>query len=309
MSFLESRPFSYALLLVLATLSTLAVLLRSYSRVFIVKNFGLDDRLIACACVLNMAGTVLIVMVLNAGGGKPVPEQTKDEFGTILRLVYAFHIVAQNAICCVQLSYLAFYARFIVEGRLRRTLPYIGVFVILESVAVICFHAFRCKPISTAWNPYVFPKGCLKYAKALITQSTLVGVGSFEQIDLTVLAASTMANINSGSIEYNLSIIIACIPGIKPLFRKVFKSTSRSSEGSRSVSVMLNALVHKQRRSPQLGSTSALAASDVAIRPADNDGRLGTGASYMDSTIVGTQGAQGSGQEPIETDSSVEHVS
>ena len=72
------------------------------------------------------------------------------------------------------------------------------------------------------------------------------------------------ASINATTLEYNLAIIIACVPGMKPLLMKVFKL--QSAPGTFRMS--LNTIVYGPQSAPnRLSSVNPYSGSDIAIGP------------------------------------------
>ncbi|KZM26891.1 hypothetical protein ST47_g1976 [Ascochyta rabiei] len=149
------------------TVAVFFVLLRFFTRGFIVKKFGLDDLFILVAASLGLAQTATIILQVEHGRGRHSSELHKEDFELMLMYKWINLLVYFVANWAVKMSVLALFHRI---GSGKRGLPLIvqsraiwatAGLISAFTVAVVLVQIFSCLPISAAWNLEQLPIMCI----------------------------------------------------------------------------------------------------------------------------------------------------
>ncbi|XPT03226.1 hypothetical protein M3J09_012327 [Ascochyta lentis] len=159
--------------------AVLFVLLRFFTRGFIVKKFGLDDLFILIAITLGLAQTATIILQVEHGRGLHSSELHKEDFDLMLMYKWINMLVYFVANWAVKMSILALYHRI---GSGKRGLPLIvqsrAIWITAGAisaftVAVILVQIFSCLPISAAWDVQQIPIVCIDGATFMHVQGAI----------------------------------------------------------------------------------------------------------------------------------------
>ncbi|OAL02418.1 hypothetical protein IQ06DRAFT_291821 [Phaeosphaeriaceae sp. SRC1lsM3a] len=145
----------------LLLLSTIAVSLRLYCRIFRIRNVGLDDWFMVAALCVTIAMGIMNAFHISWGTGRHV----KDLHVPSMRIpnlkhFYFYQLVYPVALFFVKASILALYHRIFKLANFRWKVYAVAGFVSVYTIVVLFVNAFECRPKpSQAWSP-TFPKGC-----------------------------------------------------------------------------------------------------------------------------------------------------
>ncbi|KAJ8114177.1 hypothetical protein OPT61_g3898 [Boeremia exigua] len=130
---------------VLLLLSTIAVALRLYCRLAIIRYVGLDDKFMLCAWVIAISLGIQNGFLVSWGTGR---HNTDLDHSIILVPTFKH---------CI----LALYYRIFTQTNFRYAVYAVSILVTIQTIVVTFINAFECgaKEPWRAWVP-TFPKGC-----------------------------------------------------------------------------------------------------------------------------------------------------
>ncbi|KAK6537239.1 hypothetical protein TWF694_011436 [Orbilia ellipsospora] len=149
----ENRQMSmYIIDCVFFALAVVMVLMRIYTRVFIIRKFGLDDWLIVLALISVAGFTALQFCFLIYGGvGYHIWDVSNEQLSLCFKFIY-FHLIGYTwSITLIKMSILFLYERIIPKTHsMRKVLIAFMVFQIVYFFVVELTFIFQCDPISGA---------------------------------------------------------------------------------------------------------------------------------------------------------------
>lgn len=164
----ESRdpPAIVAIIVVLA-LATLFVALRCYSRICLVKSFGLDDSLALCSYVCLIAFVVLSIILIEQGSGRHIEYiqyvLTQAQTDSTEVNDFAAHLIYTSALFLCRLSGLAFFHRLCLRHQpLLRVIRAAAVFLVCAFLPQFFLILVHCRPVTGLW-PYAWQPNADKY--------------------------------------------------------------------------------------------------------------------------------------------------
>ncbi|KAL2756426.1 hypothetical protein ACRALDRAFT_2075680, partial [Sodiomyces alcalophilus JCM 7366] len=157
----ESRfPEICAILVVGAFLSTLTVSLRTFTRLVLLRTFGLDDAIMLVAQVLALASAVAIGLESKYGLGSHTWMQPDEHFIPYMKAFYASVIVYNVSMCLVKISVLLQYRRIFSVGMIQ-TITFYGICFLSAWALTLCFLLpLVCVPVAKFWDASI-PGRCL----------------------------------------------------------------------------------------------------------------------------------------------------
>ncbi|KAF1357774.1 hypothetical protein EJ07DRAFT_70648, partial [Lizonia empirigonia] len=161
------------------TIAVVFVLLRFFTRGFVVKKFGLDDLFIFIAITLGLAQTATNMLQVEHGRGRHAIDLHLEDFNLMLMFNWIDVLVYVVANWAVKMSILALYHRI---GAGKRGLPLIvqaraiwitGGFISAFTLAVIVVQIFTCVPVNGAWDIERVPLMCIDTASFMHAQGAI----------------------------------------------------------------------------------------------------------------------------------------
>jgi hypothetical protein len=136
----------------LFALSTTAVLLRFYVRIFMLKTFGWDDGMMLVALVLSSTTLGLFLKVIDLGLGLHAEAFPLDNIFPFFKIMYFYSIFIIAAYSFIKLSIGLFLLRLADRTKWRPfligMLVFIGAFTVGSTFAII----FQCIPVQAGWD-------------------------------------------------------------------------------------------------------------------------------------------------------------
>ncbi|KAL1798660.1 hypothetical protein ACET3X_002697 [Alternaria dauci] len=136
----------------LFALSTTAVLMRFYVRVFMLKTFGWDDVMMAIALALSCSTLGLFLKVIDLGLGKHAEAFPLENIFPFFKVMYFYSILIISAYSFIKLSIGFFLLRLADRTKWRpfliSMLVFIAAFTIGSTFAII----FQCIPVQAGWD-------------------------------------------------------------------------------------------------------------------------------------------------------------
>ncbi|KAK3115534.1 hypothetical protein LTR53_005029 [Teratosphaeriaceae sp. CCFEE 6253] len=236
------------------TLATLLVWGRMYSRLALLRQFGLDDYLLAAAWLAALAECSLAGVGRSHGAGRHKTDIPPGYVVVNQQVLYGSRISYQMSLGLVKLSLAVFYLRvFNVNQAARIHIYALIAFVITFTSALLLLNILQCIPPSKYWSldPNT-PGHCtdpapgfwLAFACQAITDTWLIAfakiailatltLGWVSLIAAVIRAVRISTVLGSGdqawvsydlsiwsAVEINVSLICAAAPTLKPVFQR-----------------------------------------------------------------------------------------
>jgi hypothetical protein len=141
-------------------LASIATVTRLITRIGIVHNSGLDDLVIAIACILTIALTATMCMQVKYGMGRHASTLTANDGTQSLIWFWASVWIYYLALCCAKLSIILQYLRIFPEKRFRKWCFTLMAVIVLWTFWAFFSALFACWPIQHFWNQTI-PGTCL----------------------------------------------------------------------------------------------------------------------------------------------------
>ncbi|KAF2001545.1 hypothetical protein P154DRAFT_164587 [Amniculicola lignicola CBS 123094] len=176
----ESRgPELIRVAVAMNALAILVVILRFFTRGYIVRTFGLDDFFIAIATMLGAAMTAMTILQVESGQGRHVLELTDDQMMRSMLFMWIDMLIYFLANWAVKMSILALYHRIshgtkglplIMNARL---IYVIAGFISIFTVGIMFATVLSCDPVAMPWDTESAPTGCHSIREFNISQGSI----------------------------------------------------------------------------------------------------------------------------------------
>ncbi|RAR09666.1 phosphatidylserine decarboxylase [Stemphylium lycopersici] len=136
----------------LFALSSTAVLVRFYVRIFMLKTFGWDDAMMAIAMAISAATLGLFLKVIDLGLGKHAEAFPMENVFPFFKIMYFYSILIISAYSFIKLSIGFFLLRLADRTRWRPFLIGMLVFLALFTIGSTFAIIFQCIPVQAGWD-------------------------------------------------------------------------------------------------------------------------------------------------------------
>ncbi|KXJ86200.1 hypothetical protein Micbo1qcDRAFT_37079 [Microdochium bolleyi] len=154
MAYETQGPTVSAVAIAFTVITIVAVSLRVWARIFLVKSFGTDDALICIASALSISFTVVTILAVSRGLGEHIGDVMArgiDNMIAYAQLVWLSSIFYNATLGFIKISVLALYMRL--GDRTLRKLAMIMVGVISCQAGGNVFACiFQCTPVKAAYD-------------------------------------------------------------------------------------------------------------------------------------------------------------
>ncbi|KAK4235415.1 hypothetical protein C8A03DRAFT_36729 [Achaetomium macrosporum] len=144
-----------AVLTVASILSTLAVVLRCYSRAIILRSFGLDDAIMVPAQILTLASAVAIGLESKYGLGRHIWVMPDSDYIPYMKSFYSSIVVYNVAVCMTKISILLQYKRIFSSTVFRKVILAGLAFLTCWGITLCFLLPMVCMPVAAFWDPNV----------------------------------------------------------------------------------------------------------------------------------------------------------
>lgn len=134
------------------SLSTIIVALRLYTRLFITRNFGLDDATIALTQMITAVGKGFVVTEVSYGLGQHRIDLSVEQYRNFLKYYYLDTAQFFIALATCKISICLFLLRLSHFNELKRILYGLILFLIATHLALFFLNIFQCSPVDKVWN-------------------------------------------------------------------------------------------------------------------------------------------------------------
>ncbi|EUC50581.1 hypothetical protein COCMIDRAFT_81567 [Bipolaris oryzae ATCC 44560] len=136
----------------LFALSTTAVLLRFYVRIFMLKTFGWDDIMMLIAVCISITTLGLFLTVINLGLGKHAEAFPVENIFPFFKYMYFYSILIIAGYSFIKLSIGLFLLRLADRTRWRPFLIGMLIFIVIFTLGSTFAIIFQCIPIRAGWD-------------------------------------------------------------------------------------------------------------------------------------------------------------
>ncbi|PNS15710.1 hypothetical protein CAC42_4162 [Sphaceloma murrayae] len=176
----------------ICVLALLCVVLRIVTRLFIVRNPGLDDIAVGVAWIFALGVTITISFQVQYGLGLRQDSLTPQDVFSLLQAFWASIWIYHLGLFFTKAALLLQYLRIFTQPWFRKTAWAIFGFVCLSSCWTIFGSIFSCIPVASFWDARV--KGtCLPHA---VTWYFNAGLNVFTDLLIIVLPMPVLKNLN-----------------------------------------------------------------------------------------------------------------
>lgn len=166
------------------SIAIIAVGLRLYTRIHLVRLFGLDDYIIIFALILSAMQFALVQKMLDYGVGKHLWDVPLSTFSPKLLKVWMVGAVSYSAtMLAVKLSILLLYRRIFPLENFRIQWWLTVAVTIGYSVGGMCASIFSCTPVAKSWDVTISNGHCINTGAFYIANGILNVI-----TDLVILA-------------------------------------------------------------------------------------------------------------------------
>ncbi|KAF2017379.1 hypothetical protein BU24DRAFT_149608 [Aaosphaeria arxii CBS 175.79] len=138
-----------SLAIIFASLSTIAVFLRLYTRLRILNVFGADDVMIALAQVLAIATSVTTVLEAKYGLGRHTKFVPAGDALKQLKLLYANIMIYNASQILTKVSFLILYRRLFPSVRIQKVCFWLMICIAFWGITQEFIVGFSCTPLTS----------------------------------------------------------------------------------------------------------------------------------------------------------------
>ncbi|CAG9983504.1 unnamed protein product [Clonostachys byssicola] len=177
----DSRAYILTpMLITVMTISSLLVLLRLITRIFLIKALGVDDLLSVASLSANMKAGI------QEGEGTHIHEVPIVKLPHYLSLVATNELLFIFSLCIVRFSNLAFFFRLSRDKWFVRGIYAVGFLVFSITLIAVAFILSKCKDVRDLWNINNPNRECKSFNAELSVMIFHAAMGIF--IDMSILA-------------------------------------------------------------------------------------------------------------------------
>ena len=162
---------------VVAVSASIVIALRFLTRIWTVRNVGIDDYTILCATLGIIVGCGLVVVQVHYGLGRHRYYLTEWQYIEATKYSYGEWIQTFQTLMFNKLSICFFLLRIPVKKLFIRPIQGMIVFLIVTNIVLTLLWIFQCNPIAGAWNKQT-PSKCFTDAQLqrIIISQALVSI-------------------------------------------------------------------------------------------------------------------------------------
>ncbi|KAI0025002.1 integral membrane protein [Xylariomycetidae sp. FL0641] len=182
--------------LLLATLVTVILAIRIYSRKWLTNGIGLDDTLICLAYFPSLAFVLTgVIAEAQLQFGRHVWDIEPKFFDAGLKISYVLFLLFDLATSLIKLSMLAMVFRLTKASDVRALNWFVLAMVGITTVNCVVFifvTVFQCRPISAYWTLSLEPQDCIDETAHLLAANVINTLTDFIVVLLPIKVAATL---------------------------------------------------------------------------------------------------------------------
>ncbi|KAH6696489.1 hypothetical protein DL95DRAFT_507359 [Leptodontidium sp. 2 PMI_412] len=140
-------------------LATITIVLRIYSRAWVVMSFGWDDWCMVSILFFNAGHQAILHYFIQNGGGLHVMKVMREHPEWMQNLVHALfaeEIMYSWMHFIIKTAFLLFYLRFAINTFRKLAYATMGINLVF-TLATILLYCFQCRPLDAFFNPLNHP--------------------------------------------------------------------------------------------------------------------------------------------------------
>ncbi|PVH67799.1 hypothetical protein DL98DRAFT_637048 [Cadophora sp. DSE1049] len=139
-------------------LATITILLRIYSRAWVVKSFGWDDWCMVSILFFNAGHQAILHYFIQNGGGLHVMKvrEHPEWMQNLVHALFAEEIMYSWMHFIIKTAFLLFYLRFAIKTFRKLTYAAMGINIVF-TLTTILIYCFQCRPLDAFFNPLNHP--------------------------------------------------------------------------------------------------------------------------------------------------------
>ncbi|KAL5594390.1 hypothetical protein BROUX41_001325 [Berkeleyomyces rouxiae] len=162
------QVFSAALATII--MATVFIAARTYCRIFIIRNFTIDDRVLLVSWVLAVGLSCDIMIGASSGIGRHDRDITHEKISPIRKAEYSFTVLYNACLATTKTSILMFYLRLSKNTNtfLRFSSWLVMAIVNIAAIVLTFMNIFQCTPMNASWKPIKEGDKCIPLLKQLL---------------------------------------------------------------------------------------------------------------------------------------------
>jgi len=181
-----------AIAITFPVIATIAVALRIFTRIKIVKALGSDDWLILAALACSWVFMAMIIEQVHYGLGRHIYNLPPELVPKSLKPFF-FSIMSYNlALTFTKTSIIFFYLRIFVTPRMRIACFIVLAFIIAYGIELFFAGTFTCSPVSFFWDKTIPNGKCINEKVAWFANAALNMASDFTIIILPIPAITKL---------------------------------------------------------------------------------------------------------------------
>ncbi|KAI1798861.1 hypothetical protein F4811DRAFT_569089 [Daldinia bambusicola] len=137
---------------VLAGISTVVVVTRSWIRFFVLKKAGLDDWMSVGALIFTLGYLATLYIGKAKGMGSPMETISIEDKEALLRITFAIELLYYSVITCVKSSIVFMYDRIAVSSGFKNVCRGTNILLAILYIVSIGVVVGQCRPLEKAWD-------------------------------------------------------------------------------------------------------------------------------------------------------------
>lgn len=137
----------------LASIATIALIARLYTRIYITGFVGLDDWWMLLAWILSIAQLGIWILYVHLGNGMHIWNIPPGYYLSLYKVLYAMFVLYTVTLGLIKISILTSYMRIFPLPSYRRLFLGLIVFVAAVMVGGALANLLECLPVSKNWHP------------------------------------------------------------------------------------------------------------------------------------------------------------
>ncbi|KAL5594391.1 hypothetical protein BROUX41_001326 [Berkeleyomyces rouxiae] len=166
----DRGPQVFRTVLATAILATLFFAARMYCRIFIIRNFTIDDRFLLVAWVVAIGLSCDIMIGASAGIGRHDGDISDQQVVVIRKTEYTFTVLYNLCLALTKTSILLFYLRLSrnINSFLRLSSWFLIGVLNVSAIVLTLMNIFQCSPVKASWTPITGNVKCILLLKQFL---------------------------------------------------------------------------------------------------------------------------------------------
>ncbi|KAA8618426.1 hypothetical protein PtrSN002B_002980 [Pyrenophora tritici-repentis] len=168
---------TYILFIVENALALAFLIQRLYTKIYLMKQFQVDDGMIILGWMASVATQALLVAGFAAKAiGVHAWEMPIERYGYYSRLIFAAPLVYAPCCALTKCTLCVFYSRLSPSRRYQAAVWTTGLICSGAYIGIFFSVVFACKPIAASWDPLLLPTAKCTNRGAIYITTAVIGI-------------------------------------------------------------------------------------------------------------------------------------